>query len=123
MSKGDAKVVLVIDDDRDLLDLVSFVLETEGYQVETAADGQEALDRLAQNLPDLILLDMKMPVMDGWEFAQQFHAQYDDQVPIVVLTAADNARRRANEVGAQGWIGKPFELDTLLKMVDEHIRQ
>jgi DNA-binding response OmpR family regulator len=118
-----AKTVLVIDDDRDLLDLVSFALEDEGYKVETAANGREGLEKVRREMPDLILLDMKMPLMDGWQFAQEFHARFDEKAPIVVLTAAENARKRAAEIGAQGWIGKPFDLDDLSRVVATHIRK
>ncbi|MHB1132876.1 MAG: response regulator [Chloroflexota bacterium] len=109
--------ILVVDDDPDITQLVAFVLGEEGYRVRIAADGQEGLDAVGTELPDLILLDMKMPVMDGSEFAQRFRAAHDDAVPIVVLTAAADARKRAEEVGAQGWLGKPFSLDSLIAAV------
>ncbi len=120
--KGDNKV-LVLDDDRDLLSLVAFVLEEDGYEVKTATDGREGLDAVQREMPDLILLDMKMPVMDGWEFAREFHSKFDSKVPIVVLTAAADARRSAEEVGAVGWIGKPFDLDTLTNTVKRNIQK
>ena len=104
------RTVLVVDDDRDIVNLVALVLGFAGYQVQTAADGQEALEAVGRGMPDLILLDMKMPVMDGWEFAKEFQAKYDLRTPIVVLTAATDARKRAEEIGAAGWVGKPFEL-------------
>ena len=113
-----SKVVLVVDDDPDILSLVALVLRGEGYVVETAADGAEALAAVARRLPNLILLDMKMAGMDGWQFAREFHARYDSGAPIVVLTAADDARKRAQEIGAQGWLGKPFTLDDLIAAVD-----
>src|SRR5436190_12173289 len=92
--------VLVVDDEPDLLEIVATVLADEGYRVLTARDGLEALQALTRELPGLILLDMKMPRMNGWEFAREFRAQYDDQIPIVVLTAAQDAQRRASEIGA-----------------------
>ncbi len=122
MSANNPKTVLVIDDDQDIVSLVVMVLEVEGYRVQAAADGREGLQKLRQMMPDLILLDMKMPVMDGWEFAREFRARYGSNVPIVVLTAAEDARRRAEEIGAVGWIGKPFDLDTLVAVVDRHVR-
>ncbi|MBI2952919.1 MAG: response regulator [Chloroflexi bacterium] len=120
MPDDNSRTVLVIDDDQDIVSLVAMVLEAEGYTVQTAADGREGLQKLERDMPDLILLDMKMPVMDGWEFAREFHARHDSKVPIVVLTAAADARRRAEEIGAQGWIGKPFDLDTLVVVVDRY---
>ncbi len=120
MPKTDRKTVLVVDDDRDLLSLIRFVLEQEGYQVETAAHGRDALRAVERGMPDLILLDMKMPVMDGWGFCAEFHARYGSQVPIVVLTASEDARKAAEQVGASGWVGKPFDLDDLLNTI-EHL--
>ena len=106
--------VLVVDDDRDLRDAVSLVLRMLGYAVEGAANGAEALDTLGRHLPGVILLDMKMPVMDGWEFARQARSRFGPALPpIVVLTAAANHAARAAEIGAAGWLGKPFELDDL----------
>jgi CheY-like chemotaxis protein len=121
MSTSEAQTVLVVDDDQDLLSLVAFVLESEGFHVETASDGRQALDAVAKHLPNLILLDMKMPVMDGWEFAKQFHSKYDSQAPIVVLTAYEDAKKRAQEIGANGWVGKPFDLDALVNIVKQNI--
>lgn len=112
-----SKTVLVVDDDQDLISLVAMVLESEGYGVQTAADGREALEAVERGMPDLILLDMKMPIMDGWEFAREFRTKYDLQSPIVVMTAAADARQCTEEIGAVGWIGKPFDLDMLVGAV------
>lgn len=113
--------VLVIDDDEDLLEVVQFFLTREGYRVTTAKNGQEALDAVAASMPDLILLDMKMPVMNGWEFAKEYHRRYDKRAPIIVVTAADDARQRAIETGAVAWVSKPFEADDLLRAVAAHL--
>ncbi len=78
---------------------------------------------VAEEMPALILLDMKMPGMDGWEFSRHFRARYDRQAPIVVLTAAENARRRAEEIGAEGYLGKPFEIAELVAMVEKYAPQ
>jgi CheY-like chemotaxis protein len=113
----DSKTVLIVDNDKDLLDLLAFVLSAEGYDVETASDGREALGAVEKGMPKLILLDMKMPVMNGWEFAEEFHERYDDKAPIVVVTAAENAGKRAEEIRANGWISKPFDVGTLIDVV------
>ncbi len=109
--------VLVVDDDVDLLDLTAEVIEAEGFGVVRAHDGAQALDAVDREMPDLILLDMKMPVMDGWEFARRFHERYGHRAPIVVVTAASDARKRAADIGAEGWLDKPFAVDALLKLV------
>lgn len=118
---GQARPVLVVEDDTDLLSMVRLVLEGAGYRVVTAAEGAEALQRVAGEMPALILLDMKMPGMDGWEFSRHFRARYNRQAPIVVLTAAENARRRAEEIGAEGYLGKPFEISELVAITERYV--
>lgn len=115
--------ILVVDDDPDIRTLVAEVLKSEGYRVEETADGYGALEAVGRRMPALILLDMKMPGMDGWQFAKEFHARHDGRSTIVVFTATDDARKRAEEIGARGWIGKPFTLDELLSVVRRHLRQ
>jgi CheY-like chemotaxis protein len=111
------KTVLVIEDDKDLRELVAMMLEDAGLCVLAAGNGQEGLDRVQMRMPDLILLDMKMPVMNGWQFAAEFRARYGAAAPIVVITAAEHASLRAQEIGAVGWISKPFEMDEFIKQV------
>lgn len=117
-----APKVLIVDDDPDLLALMAETLDLEGYQVESATNGARALDAVDRNMPDLILLDMKMPVMDGREFTRRFRETYDHEAPIVVVTAAADARKSADEIGANGFIGKPFDLDMLLATVARETR-
>ena len=121
MPESQSKTILVVDDDQDLLGLLAFVLSAEGYGVATASDGREALDVVESAMPDLILLDMKMPVMDGWEFAAEFHTRFDGGTPIVVVTAAENAEKRAEEIGASGWISKPFDVASLVGVVRQQL--
>ena len=75
--------ILVVDDDKSIRHLVTLILQTENYRVETAADGQEALDSIADDIPSALFLDMNMPVLDGWAVARTLHDQ-GQQVPIVV---------------------------------------
>jgi two-component system, chemotaxis family, chemotaxis protein CheY len=118
-SRGEAShgTVLVVDDDTSILDTVTAILSGEGYDVVSAATGEEALDAVAQKQPLLILLDMRMPVMDGWAVARALRAQ-GNSVPIIVMTAAESAKRWADEVGAEGYLAKPFGLDELLTIVE-----
>jgi DNA-binding response OmpR family regulator len=113
--------VLVVEDDPDLVALLEVVLQDAGYRVSTAADGFEALRRVEAEMPSLILLDMRMPRMNGWEFAEEFRARWDRSCPIVVVTAAENARLRAEEIGADGWLEKPFELEDVLRAVERYL--
>jgi CheY-like chemotaxis protein len=113
--------VLVVEDDLDLLGIVEMVLQDAGHRVRTAVDGLRALERVAEEMPRLILLDMRMPVMNGWEFAREFRRRYGRACPIVVVTAAENAQLRAAEVEAEGWLSKPFDLDDVLRMVSRFV--
>ena len=115
--EGRHGTVLVVDDDTSILDTVSSILSGEGYDVVSASSGQEALEAVARKLPLLILLDMRMPVMDGWAVARALRGQ-GITVPIIVMTAAESARRWADEVGAEGYLAKPFGLDELLATVE-----
>jgi CheY-like chemotaxis protein len=116
-----APLVLVVDDDIDLLELVGEALSRRGYRVAQARDGEEALRRVAQAEPQLILLDMRMPVMDGWAFARALRERYGRRIPIVVMTAAEDSLLRAAEVGANADLGKPFELSRLYEVVEDAI--
>jgi len=104
--------ILVVDDDPDLREFLRLTLTSMGFEVTSAANGREALDVLEGYDPDLILLDMKMPVMDGWEFCRALERR-DARPPIVVLTAAPDPACRAAEAHADGWLGKPFEYEEL----------
>ena len=108
--------ILVIDDDQAIRDTVSEILSFEGYPVVTAANGADGLRYTEQSQPALILLDMRMPVMDGWAFTYELRAR-GAMPPIVVMTAAQDARRWAKEIGATGHLAKPFELHDLLDVV------
>jgi CheY-like chemotaxis protein len=114
---GHNNTVLVVDDDTSILDTVSSILSGEGYDVVSATSGAEALAAVARKQPLMILLDMRMPVMDGWAVARALREQ-GMNVPIVVMTAAESAKRWADEVGAEGFLAKPFGLDELLATVE-----
>lgn len=119
MMSAKKKSILVVDDDLDLMELVQRDLIEQGYRVLTAPNGQAALSVIeAQGVPHLILLDMFMPVMDGWTFAKDFTDRYGRSCPVVVMTAMDDSITRAMEIGADAYLGKPFDLDTLNSTVD-----
>ncbi len=110
-------LVLVVDDDPDILDAICDILDAEGYRVSRARHGQEALREIESERPDVILLDLMMPVMDGVAFAQALRSRpaFRD-VPIVVISADGNPHRAA-AVGAMGYLAKPFDIDALLAQV------
>jgi len=111
--------VLVVDDDPDILEALSEILEAEGFEIRRARNGKEALERLEPDAPQLILLDLMMPVMDGWEFAQRMRQRPPEiaRIPIIVLSADRNVGSKAADLGAVGHLAKPFELNDLLELV------
>ena len=111
-----------MEDDSLLRRQIAFILADEGYQVAQAAHGRAALALLDGGLaPDLILLDMRMPVMDGWAFGQAYQARPGRHAPIVVVTAAHDSEERAEAVGAAELLPKPFELDELIELVGRFV--
>lgn len=111
--------ILVVDDDEAILAMLRDFLESEGMEVRTATNGEEALAALNDVEPALILLDMRMPVLDGWGFAERFRERRLSY-PIVVMTAAESARGWAAEIGATSYIAKPFDVNELLQMIERH---
>lgn len=114
--------ILVVEDDNDVRFLVSEELEQHGYVVAQARNGLEALAAVAEEWPNVILLDMRMPIMDGWRFVSELRKRYGRVAPLVVMTAAANAGERAREVEANGWLAKPFELDAVVEAVEQAMR-
>ena len=116
-----SKFVLIVDDDPNLLEVTSFVIESEGMAVETARNGEEALASLrAGRLPGLVLLDLMMPVMNGWEFLDEVAKDPALKViPVVVLTAAAG---RAQVPGVVEVLRKPMDLRALLRVVERYVR-
>ena len=90
----------------------------EGFRVDVARDGVEALANIDATQPTLILLDMHLPGLDGWHVADEIQAR-GVQSPIVVMTGASDARKTAQEIGAAGYIPKPVNLAGLLKKIDD----
>jgi CheY-like chemotaxis protein len=110
--------VLIVDDEPDIRATVAEMLEIEGYSTEEAANGADALAAIERRQPDLILLDMRMPVLDGWGFAAEMNRR-DMTIPIVVMTAARDAARWASEIAATASLSKPFGFDDLIRTVNE----
>jgi urea transport system substrate-binding protein len=111
--------ILIVEDDPDILSSVADILDFEGYEVVTATDGTLGLEMLETSEPTLILLDMRMPGLNGWDFARIMKERGHD-VPMLVMTAAQDARRWAEEIGAVGYIPKPFHIIDLLDAVERY---
>ena len=109
--------ILVVDDHPEIRELVQLTLEGEGYRVRTAEHGAAALDTIAEDTFSVILLDIQMPVMDGVDFAKAYRSLPGHQAHLIVMTASRSARSYAEQLGADGYIAKPFELDNLLATV------
>jgi CheY-like chemotaxis protein len=117
----DARRVLVVEDLPALRHLLALALADEGFAVHTAADGAEALAGLEEADPCLILLDLRMPVMDGHAFARAYRARGDADAPIVVMTA-EARPGDLREIGPVHVVPKPFDLGELLPVVERWVR-
>lgn len=114
--------ILIIDDDPAIRAIIGEVLTEEGYAVESASNGAEGLAAVERMLPALVLLDTRMPVLDGWGFARAVR-EHGIDLPIVVMTAAQDAVRWSQEIGVQWTLAKPFDLDDLLRLVADALKQ
>jgi DNA-binding response OmpR family regulator len=116
--KGE-RLVLVIDDDPDILQTLALCLSTEGYRVQMAANGREALEVVGKDKPDCILLDLMMPVMDGWQFVAELESRGWRSSPVLILSADRAVQGHAAKLRAEAFLAKPFDLDELLVKVSE----
>jgi CheY-like chemotaxis protein len=110
--------ILIIEDDEELAPILSEALSEEGYRVEVARNGEEGLAAAQRECPDLILLDLMMPVMDGWQFREeQQKIPALAAVPVVLITADGRSSEKAKELGTAGHLHKPIALARLLAEV------
>ena len=112
--------ILLVEDHEELWDSLSRRLRRRNFEVVLAHDGQQALDQVGAEAPDIVLLDMNLPVMDGWTVAETLRAQ-ECRVPIIALTARAMAsdRQRAIEAGCDAFHAKPVVFDDLLAQIDD----
>jgi DNA-binding response OmpR family regulator len=101
--------------------VVRFILQEEGFTVATASDGRQAIERVKEARPALIVLDMGLPILSGEEVVAELHNLYDHPPPILVMSAAGAIVERARRIGAANFIAKPFDLDELSRAVREII--
>lgn len=110
--------ILVVDDDPDIREGLLALLESEGYAVGEARNGREGLEKVEELSPALILLDLMMPVMNGWEFGQRLRSRPEwADIPLIVLSAAGNARAKMSDLRALAYLPKPFEVEELLRLI------
>ena len=115
--------ILVVDDEKPISDIVKFNLDKEGYDVVTAYDGEEALEKVESEEPDLILLDLMLPKIDGLEVARQVRAKHN--IPIIMVTAKDSELDKVVglELGADDYVTKPFSNRELVARVKANLRR
>ena len=113
-----ARRVLVVDDEPQVRATVREALSFEGYEVTEASNGAEALALLPTAQPEAIVLDLWMPVMDGWSFRRAQLASHPE-IPVIVISALDLSNERVEELRASAIIGKPFDLETLFGAVED----
>jgi len=119
-----AKSIVVADDDPDILSIVSMTLETQGYEVHKATNGREAVDLAKAHHPDLIIMDMMMPIMSGYEAISELKTDESTRViPIIGLSAKAMATdmERATDVGVDGYITKPFRIAQVLSVIEGYL--
>jgi DNA-binding response OmpR family regulator len=122
MNTENIKTVLVIEDDADIQNFISRVLELEGYHVLQAGDGNKGMERLKDNSVGLILLDLMLPGIDGWTLLQQIkHNKELSGIPVVIITAVAESvqKKRALRMGAAEYLTKPLSAQLLMKTVNE----
>ena len=118
-----AKSILIVEDDNNIADLLRLYLEKEGYQATIAADGTQGIDLYRKLRPDLVLLDVMMPVMDGWSVCKAIRAEA--QTPIIMLTAKGDTDSKVMglKTGADDYITKPFEMKEVLARIEAVLRR
>jgi DNA-binding response OmpR family regulator len=112
----------VVDDDTDFREGLRAALEMKGYQVEEAANGKDALEQIQKKPPLLVLLDLQMPVMNGRELLQKLRAEADTKDVPVVIISGFGFEWEAELMGAQGYVGKPFEPEELERTIAALLR-
>ena len=118
-----AITVLIVEDDRNIAELLQLYLEKEGYAVTTAHDGSQGLTKFRSIKPDLVLLDVMMPVMDGWSVCKTIRAE--SQTPVIMLTAKGQTDDKVTglKLGADDYITKPFEMKEVLARIEAVLRR
>ena len=117
-----AAKILVVDDDESLRELLRMHLAAAGYEVSTAADAISAGYQVLKHPPDLIMTDVNMPHMDGFEFVAALRADASlPKIPVIFLTSVEDGDGRGKELGAVGYLTKPVRADRLLELVAKHV--
>ena len=114
---GSRPLLFVVEDDPGVRMLISEVLDSEGMEVQTAADGWHALGWIVRQQPALLVLDFSLPSLDGTDIAYGLRTAHEADIPILVITGADEAAEKAAQVGAFAYLRKPFPVEDLIEAV------
>jgi len=121
---ADGKQIVIADDEEQLALAVKIRLQSQGYQVRTAPNGQAALELAEQQRPDLILLDVLMPVMDGYSCLREINARFGrGKIPVIILTARDRMKDLFELEGIEDYVVKPFDHEDLLVRIDRALKR
>ena len=123
MAHAEAKTVLVVEDDTNTAALIALYLERDGFSPVTAGDGAAGLRLARRHRPDLVILDLMIPEIDGWEVCRRL--RQDSEVPVIMLTGhgSERAAKEGIEYGAFDYLTKPCELEDLAEKIREAVRQ
>ena len=118
-----ARNILVVEDDRNISDLIRMYLEKEGFEVRLAYDGGKAVEEFEKQQPDMVLLDIMLPVLDGWQVCERIRQKA--RTPIIMLTAKSDVTDRITglEMGADDYLVKPFEMKELMARINAVLRR
>jgi DNA-binding response OmpR family regulator len=121
-----AKKIFIVEDELDFLSTLRERLEFEGFVVATAVDGEEALKKIPEEKPDLILLDIMLPEMNGYQVCRELKSNPETKtIPVVVVTAKSQESDKfwAKETGADDYLTKPFEMEELLQKIQDNLQE
>jgi DNA-binding response OmpR family regulator len=122
---SDKQHILIVEDDLVIADLIDQILRFEGYAISHVVDGQSAVEFVEEHTPDLVLMDLMLPVMSGLDASRMIKGSNADcvcQTPIVAMSAGVNLRAAAGSLPVDGVLAKPFDIDELLATVSVHVR-
>jgi two-component system phosphate regulon response regulator PhoB len=117
------QTILVVDDDKDILEVLQYILEDSGYLVDTLSDGHYLFDKIKEHMPDLILLDIMLGNMDGRELCKDVKAQTETHnIPVILISASHSINAPFHQMGApDDFISKPFDIKVLLNSIEKQL--
>lgn len=116
--------ILAVDDDKDILEIIKYILEDSGYEVDTLAEGKNLFDRIKQHEPDLILLDIMLGNLDGRELCKTLKTHQETKnIPVILISASHDPGRLNQDGSPDDFIAKPFDIDVLLNRISSQLKR